>query len=171
MVMRNLKVPVAKAWAILWDSVRIGDQTSVDQPLHMVCDPVGIATERAMAVWPVALRSGHGREFLFAWANCVYNHGVSAATDRGMQRICCEAQVPWAAARAALEADQSSSKGAINVRSHLSSEWRKVVEKNRQDMILRGVWGVPCFTFGTHTFWGQDRLWALENVIIEDLQQ
>ena len=33
-----------------------------------------------------------------------------------------------------------------------------------------GVWGVPSFTYGKdHVFWGQDRIRALEDAIVEDV--
>jgi 2-hydroxychromene-2-carboxylate isomerase len=50
----------------------------------------------------------------------------------------------------------------------LSDEsWRGVAENHRNELLSSGLWGVPSFRVsGLPAYWGQDRLWCLENDLI-----
>lgn len=38
----------------------------------------------------------------------------------------------------------------------------ETLERNTEDAIRRGVFGVPSYAVGEALFWGQDRLWLLD---------
>ena len=44
--------------------------------------------------------------------------------------------------------------------------WRSQADANRQAMMEAGSWGVPSFRFKGKMFWGQDRIPALEQLIL-----
>jgi 2-hydroxychromene-2-carboxylate isomerase len=41
-----------------------------------------------------------------------------------------------------------------------------VAEANRSAMFALGLWGVPSFHVGNTAVWGQDRLWAVQEVLL-----
>ncbi|MBM4217735.1 MAG: hypothetical protein FJ178_07825, partial [Gammaproteobacteria bacterium] len=57
------------------------------------------------------------------------------------------------------------------VRNALSDEsWRTVAEHHRNELLSTGLWGVPSFRVsGLPAYWGQDRLWCLEDDLIRHL--
>jgi 2-hydroxychromene-2-carboxylate isomerase len=46
------------------------------------------------------------------------------------------------------------------------TEWRTVAETNRNAMFALGLWGVPSFQVGNTAVWGQDRLWAVQEALL-----
>jgi 2-hydroxychromene-2-carboxylate isomerase len=82
----------------------------------------------------------------------VWAEGIDAGSDRGLRRIAQRAGLAWTDARDALQ----------------DEGWRDVAERNRQDMFARGIWGVPSFVVGDTAVWGQDRLWAVQDALLND---
>ena len=109
-----------------------------------------------MAIWPSVQKADKEREFLLAWARCVYQEGWDAASDRGLEHICTEADVSWEAARGNLTGDAAVS-------------WRGWAEENRLKMVQEHrLWGVPSLAYGSTATWGQDRLWVIERQILAE---
>ena len=56
-------------------------------------------------------------------------------------------------------------------------EWEPLIEKNRQNMLDLGCWGVPSYELSDSegntlvATWGQDRLWLIDRVIQKYLKQ
>jgi 2-hydroxychromene-2-carboxylate isomerase len=45
--------------------------------------------------------------------------------------------------------------------------WRALAEQHRKELVSTGLWGVPSFRVsGLPAYWGQDRLWCLEDDLI-----
>lgn len=147
MVMRNLAVPRRKKLYLFTDAVREGRWLGID--IGFVSDPVGEATERCYALIQGARDRGRLRSFVRTFATEVWSRGVDAATDRGLKAIVAKAGLPWEELRGELH----------------NPQWREVVERNRQDLLETGLWGVPTLRFGDTTVWGQDRFWVLEDAI------
>jgi 2-hydroxychromene-2-carboxylate isomerase len=84
----------------------------------------------------------------------VFTDGLDAGSDRGLLHI---------AHRAGLT--------PTDVQHALSDKrWRIEAERNRSDMLARGIWGVPSFRVNEQAvLWGQDRLWMLEEDLISEL--
>ncbi|MDP3404122.1 MAG: DsbA family protein [Brevundimonas sp.] len=151
MVMRGLPVPPTKRNYILRDCKREAER--LDLPFGRVCDPVGRPVERGLAILHGAIATGHGPEFASSFLRGVFAEGVDAGSDRGLRRLVERAGLDWPQARVWMQ-DES---------------WRAVAEENRQAMFNEDLWGVPSFRFGGLATWGQDRLWLVENAIIETL--
>ena len=154
MVMRGLPVPLAKRLYILHDNKREADRLGLR--FGSVVDPVGKPTERGLALLHKAIGQGKGPALTESFLQGVFADGIDAGSDAGLSII---------AARAGLSAADVASALADNA-------WREVAEANRADLFARGLWGVPSFRVDEQpVLWGQDRLWMLEQDLIQALQQ
>ena len=151
MVMRGLPVPAAKRNYILLDCKREAERLAL--PFGRVADPVGRPVERGLAVLHGAVGVGHGAAFATSFLRGVFAEGVDAGSDRGLQVLVQRAGLDWPQAQAWMTDDG----------------WRSVAEDNRLAMFSDDLWGVPSFRFGPLSTWGQDRLWLVENAIVETL--
>ena len=149
MVMRGLPVPRAKRLYILRDAKR--EAEALGLPFGRIVDPVGVPTERGLAVLHRACEAGRGEQFLESFMRGVWAEGLDAGSDAGLQRIATRAGLDDAFVRAAL-ADPA---------------WRGVAQANREEMLGLGLWGVPSFRVDSGPArWGQDRLWQVERDLI-----
>lgn len=150
MVMRGLPVPLEKRLYIVRDSKRIAEHFGL--PFGKIADPVGRPTERGLALLFQALQAGQGSAFAESFLQGVWAEGIDAGSDAGLLKIARRAGLDQAFVDAAL-ADQS---------------WRAQAEANREEMLGLGLWGVPSFRVDQRpAHWGQDRLWLIEEDLIE----
>jgi len=150
MVMRGLPVPLPKSMYIMRDTKREADRVGL--PFGKIVDPRGSATERGIAVLARAIPLGRGEDFSESFLRGVWSEGVDGASDAGLMQIAARAGLDEVFVRAAL-ADDS---------------WRPVAEANRAELFAHGLWGAPTLSInGQPGHWGQDRLWAVENELIE----
>ncbi len=149
MVMRGLPVPREKRLYILRDTKREAERLGM--PFGRIADPVGVPTERGLAVLHHAMAADKGPEFLWSFLRGVWAEGIDAGSDSGLRTI---------AVRAGL--DETAVSTAL--RDHT---WREVANRNREEMLALGLWGVPSFRVDDQPArWGQDRLWAVERDLI-----
>lgn len=149
MVMRGLPVGFAKRKYILLDTKR--EAETLGLPFGDVVDPVGEPVERGLAILQHAIELGRGREFLESFLRGVFAEGVDASRPESLFRL---------GARAGLSRPQMD-------RALRDSGWRTIAERNREELLATGLWGVPSFRLEGHeAVWGQDRLWMVE----EDLR-
>ena len=158
MVMRGLPVPRAKRLYIVQDTKREADRASV--AFGRVCDPVGEPVEKAFALFPWAREKGRGAELLRSFTDAAFAEGIDTGSETGMRYVVERAGLSWDEAQA-----------------HRNNEnWREELEKNRQQLLALGLWGVPSFRVqggGEPDFctWGQDRIWLVEREIARRLTQ
>jgi 2-hydroxychromene-2-carboxylate isomerase len=149
MVMRGLPIPTAKRFYILADAKR--EAVRLGLPFGDVADPVGRPAERGLAVLHQAIQRSVGEEFLESFLRGVFAEGVDAGSAQGLERIAQRAGIEPSAVSAALS-DES---------------WRKIAERHRNELSSTHLWGVPSFRVsGLPAYWGQDRLWCLEDDLI-----
>jgi 2-hydroxychromene-2-carboxylate isomerase len=149
MVMRGLPVPREKRLYILRDSKR--EAESLGLPFGRIVDPVGVPTERGLAVLHRAIVVGKGPGLLESFMRGVWSEGIDAGSDRGLHALAGRAGLDEAFVAAALR----------------DSSWRAVAQANREDMLALGLWGVPSFRVDRNpAHWGQDRLWQVERDLI-----
>ena len=119
-----------------------------------VVDPVGKPVEAGLALLQAACTKGLGSALLESFLSAVFAEGLDAGSNQGLQRIAQRAGLDTPASQAALT----------------DEAWRAVAEANRADLLQRGLWGVPSFRVNDQpVLWGQDRLWMLEQDILQAL--
>lgn len=127
MVMRGLPVPLEKRLYIVCDCKREAERLGLR--FGDIADPLGVPTERGLAVLHQAIARGKGAEFAESFLQGVFADGIDAGSDAGLQ---------WLIQRAGL--DPSVLAAALTDQS-----WRAVAEANRAEMFSLGLWGVPSF--------------------------
>lgn len=153
MVMRGLPVPFSKRLYIMRDTKREAERLGLR--FGDVADPVGRPVERGLAVLHHAIARGHGPALAESFLQGVFADGIDAGSDAGLHQIGQRAGLTAAEVVDALRDDA----------------WRAVAEANRQEMLALGVWGVPSFRIDDRpALWGQDRLWMVEQDLIEALR-
>jgi 2-hydroxychromene-2-carboxylate isomerase len=145
MVMRGLPVPRVKARYIMRDTKREAERAGL--PFGTIVDPVGAGAERALAVVHAAASLGLAEDFAERALRAAWAAGVNLASDKGLVGVARSAGLTRAHVEAAL-ADEG---------------WRETAEANRAALFEAGLWGAPSFRVnGGPAWWGQDRLWVLE---------
>lgn len=147
MVMRGLPVPKAKRRYIPLDTAREARRLGV--PFGRIIDPVGRPVEMGYSLMPWAEEQGRGYEYVQSWLSGAWAEGIDAGSNSGLRKIVERTGLNWSEAKNLLGQD----------------EWRTVAEKNRAEMMSRGIWGVPSFRVGETITWGQDRLWVIEDAL------
>ncbi len=147
MLMRGLPVPKLKSGYILGDCAREARRMKI--PFGRICDPLGSGVERGYALFDYAEDHDRLATYCSTFMRLVWSEGVDAASDKGMARIAGASGLDWGAARQALA----------------TQTWRDRVEKNQSRLQEIGLWGVPSFYVAGQAIWGQDRLWAVEDLL------
>ena len=148
MVMRGLPVPRIKRSYIAMDAAR--EAFVRGTPFGRINDPVGRPTERGMSLIPLAERQGLGQRYVLSFLQGVWAEGIDAGSNSGLRRIAERAGLSWSDALQALD----------------NTAWRQTAEDNRTALFALGLWGVPSFAFGDTAVWGQDRLWAIQQALM-----
>ncbi|NVJ96769.1 MAG: DsbA family protein [Alphaproteobacteria bacterium] len=150
MMMRGMKVPPTKARYILLDTAREARAEKI--PFGRIVDPLGSATERAMALGFALAEGGDDLAFFKAFTRGVWAEGIDGASEKGMATILDRSGLGASCAKEALD----------------DAIWRPMAEKNQQMLFMAGAWGVPTFRVGAETLWGQDRLWAVVDTLKQE---
>jgi len=152
MIMRGLPVPGIKGRYITIDTKREAEQVGL--PFGVIVDPVGKGVERAIAVLHRAIPLGLGEVFAENTLRGSWAQGVDLTTDAGLKGVARASGLSDEIVDAALE----------------DETWRQPAEVNRQALFEAGLWGAPSYSVnGRPAHWGQDRLWALEEDILDEL--
>jgi 2-hydroxychromene-2-carboxylate isomerase len=149
MVMRGLAVPREKRAYISLDAAREAFVRHV--PFGRVNDPVGRPVERGLSLMPLAERAGKGQAYVLSFMRGVWAEGLDAGSNRGLRRIVERAGLSWVDAQAAMK----------------DEAWRQTAEANRVELSSLGLWGVPSFHARDTAVWGQDRLWAVQQALLQ----
>lgn len=149
MVMRGLPVPARKKRYIVDDTAREASALGID--FGRINDPVGEPTERGLSIIPLAVECGLGEQYVVSFMKGVWAEGIDAGSDSGLKKITERVGLDWQKVQLQL----------------LDESWRTQAEQNREALFNAGLWGVPSFKVGDKVFWGQDRLWAVQNALKE----
>lgn len=152
MLMRGLPVPKNKTHYIFFDTLREAKKLGVEY--GNVADPIGQGVRNCYTIWMLAKEKGIGNEFMLCFSNAVNAKGLSGNYRFGLKRICKEVGLDWNLAKKALN-DPS-----------IKEQWEQLVEENLQQMYQHGMWGVPTLNYGDTWVWGQDRIWKIEQSLL-----
>lgn len=148
MVNRGISLPKAKRKYILRDAKREAEKHNI--PFGKICDPLGDGIVNAMALFDFAQQKGLDKEYVVSVMSGIWSEGLDLTRKSHMKKIIERADLNWGEAEAFLGTET----------------WRKLAERNRDELTKLGLWGVPAFKYGSLTLWGQDRLWALEKEVL-----
>jgi 2-hydroxychromene-2-carboxylate isomerase len=147
MAMRSITIPRAKRMYTLRDVKREADRLAV--PFGRVADPLGEGARRCLQVFPHDASTEEQLDFLVSAARAVWAEGVDLADDAGLRYVCERAGISWESARERIAAPAAT----------------EYAEDNRRDLLLAGLWGVPCYRAGDFRAWGQDRFWMVRELL------
>ena len=149
MVMRGLEVPMTKKIYIVRDARREAIRLNI--PFGRVSDPMGGGIERVLSLVPYAREQGKLEDFLLSAGAGIFADELDVGEDKGLEAVVARVGLDWTSAKRWLAKD----------------DWREEVAINREAMLEAGSWGVPSFRIdGEHTFWGQDRIWMVEQCLL-----
>ncbi|WP_396588627.1 DsbA family protein [Bermanella sp. R86510] len=155
MVMRDLPVPTPKKMYIFHDTKREAEKLNIDY--GKVADPLGKAVENCYALVDYARKEHKLESYLISFANAVNNEGIRAHSNSGLKYIVERCGLNWEEAQNYLNGRQ----------------WAHWADHNLQDLYSLGLWGVPSYHLKNKQgddviAWGQDRLWRLEKVLLDE---
>lgn len=148
MVNRGISLPKTKRAYIIKDAKR--ESEKYNMPFGKICDPLGDGINNCMALFSYAQQKGLDKEFVVSIMSGIWSEGLDATRKSHLKKMIERAGLNWEEAAATLG----------------SNDWKKMAERNRDELHKLGLWGVPSFKYGKLILWGQDRLWALEKAVL-----
>lgn len=148
MVNRGISLPKSKRSYIIKDAKR--ESEKYNMPFGKICDPLGDGINNAMALFLFAQQQGKDKEFVVSIMSGIWSEGLDTTRKSHLQEMVERADLDWEQAQQVLG----------------SEDWRKMADRNREELTKLGLWGVPSFKYGDLVLWGQDRLWALEKAVL-----
>ena len=157
MLMRNMKIPTHKGKYILSDSAREGRKYG--SIIKDIYSPIGSPANKAYSLFPIIDSYGLGFRYLDELTKASFFYGINIGNEEFLEKLSKDLGLPWDKIRVELNTDN----------------WRSILEKNLKDMYSGNSWGVPSFKLtnfdnsNPYYQWGQDRIWLIENEIIDRL--
>ena len=157
MLMRNMKIPTHKGKYILSDSAREGRKYG--SIIKDIYSPIGSPANKAYSLFPIIDSYGLGFRYLEELTKASFFYGINIGNKEFLEKLSKDLGLPWDKIRVELNTDN----------------WRSILEKNLKDMYSGNSWGVPSFKLtnfdnsNPYYQWGQDRIWLIENEIIDRL--
>jgi len=153
MLMRGMKIPGSKGLYILNDASREGREIGVE--INKIYTPIGRPAERAYSLFEWVNNQEKGFEYLHKLMIASFHDGKRIYNKRFLKQLINELGLNWEDAKKHLD----------------NNQWQPLLEKNRLDMYKISIWGVPAFNLKSKdkldfSVWGQDRLWLLEEEIL-----
>ena len=157
MLMRNMTIPRYKARYIFRDTAR--EAKKYDVPFGKVISPLGKPAERAYSLFPWVDQQGKGFEYICRLMISSFRKAEDIGINSYLKELIEDLGLDWNEAQKHLDTDN----------------WKDELEKNRLIMYEGNSWGVPTFRLvdgdKTFTTWGQDRIWLIEEEIINRLNK
>lgn len=157
MLMRNMTIPSYKGKYIFKDSAREARKYGV--PFGKVMSPLGKPAERAYSLFPWVDEQGQGFEYICKLMISSFRKAEDIGNNTYLKVLIEDLGLKWAEAKRHLD----------------TGNWKEVLEENRLIMYEGYSWGVPSFRLvgggDTFTTWGQDRIWLIEEEIINRLNK
>lgn len=152
MLMQGLPMPEIKQRYIFFDALR--EAKTLGIPFNGFADPLGDGVVNAYQVFAYARAQGKAEAYMEKVFEAVYVNNLNLADRANLALLCRE-----------LELDYQQ---AIEYGEHY--DWQAWVDLHQAEMAEMGFWGVPCFRYHGVECWGQDRLWQIEQEIIDRIK-
>ncbi|RXJ71723.1 disulfide bond formation protein DsbA [Veronia nyctiphanis] len=147
MVMRRMQVPPTKKFYIIKDVKREANRYGIE--FGFISDPLGAGVERCYALYQFAKDQGKGNQYLEACARAAWAEGTDLSTNKGLKRVVESVELDWRGASTQVN-DQ---------------RWRFWAQENLLELYSKGLWGVPSFSYGDTSVFGQDKLIRIESIV------
>ena len=149
MIMRGLSVSRLKQKCIFVDAAREAKAKGI--PLYKFADPIGQGVLNGYQFFYYAKYCQCEIDYLLALFKAVYVDGVDLSKIRNVKKIVEQVGLDYDA--------------ALHFSKH--NPWRADIDENEKYLFEKGFWGVPVFEYRELSVWGQDRLWQIEQAIID----
>lgn len=147
LLMRGVLMPKAKQKYIYLDAVR--EAKRLDIELTGFVDPLGDGIINVYRFFSWAETQGKAVEYMLACFRAVYVDGIDLSKIKNVKIIF---------ESLALDIDEAYS-------YQQKHDWQQWADVNQINLSELNFWGVPCFSYGDFSFWGQDRIPAIEKEI------
>lgn len=146
MVMRGFKVPWSKKSYIVKDCLREARRYGI--PFGHIRDPLGDGIQRCIQFFYFAEHKGLSFEYTALISTAIWSQAADVSQDKIFKNILGQLQLSWH------EAIEWIAKNPKMEQCHF----------NRNKLNRLQLWGVPSFDIMGLQFWGQDRLWMIEDI-------
>ena len=147
LLMRGASIPVIKQKYIYLDALREAKRLNIE--FNGFSDPLGNGVMNAYRCFAWAQQQGKGTEYMLACFRAIYVEGIELANPVNVENIM---------KNLALNIDDAN----VYQQEH---DWQQWADINQIELSKLSLWGVPCFTYGVCSYWGQDRIPLLEKEI------
>ena len=148
LLMRGIQVPIEKQRYILFDALR--EARVKNLPVGKLTRPLADGVTAIYRIFPYMESINKSFDYLNAIFSAVYVEGLDLAKADNLKKICLAIDVDY---------EQALQYSATH-------DWQLMIDANQQQIEQLGFWGVPCFTFQNVACWGQDRLFLIEQAIL-----
>lgn len=151
LMMRGLKVPLSKQRYIYTDAFREAQAANIK--FSTFNDPYGAGIINCYQLFAYIESQGKEEAFIDAAFQAIYVKNLNLAQASVVEALCHQIGIDYQLALAYQE----------------EHDWQVWSDTNLQELSNDGFWGVPCFKFGEVNCWGQDRLFLIEDAILQKL--
>lgn len=147
LLMRGATIPIVKQKYIYLDAFREAKKLGIE--FTGFTDPLGAGVINVYRLFAWAQQQGKGVDYMLACFKAVYVNGIDLADPENLKIIFKELSLNIEDAYAYQE----------------QHDWQQWADMNQIDLTNLNLWGVPSFSYATTSYWGQDRIQALEQEI------
>jgi len=147
LLMRGASIPQVKQKYIYLDAVREAKRLGIE--FTGFVDPLGDGVINAYRLFAWAQQEGKAVEYMLACFRAIYVDGIDLAITENVDNIF---------SNLALDVDAANA-------YQQEHDWQQWADLNQMSLSQLNYWGVPSFSFGEYSYWGQDRIALLEKEI------
>lgn len=147
LLMRGATIPLVKQKYIYLDAFREAKKLGIE--FTGFTDPLGSGVINVYRLFSWAQQQGKGVDYMLACFKAIYVNGIDLANHENLKTIFKELSLNIEDAYAYQE----------------QHDWQQWADTNQIDLTNLNLWGVPSFSYANNSYWGQDRIPALEQQI------
>lgn len=147
LLMRGESIPPDKQKYIYLDAMR--EAKKLDIEFKGFTDPLGDGVINAYRLFAWAQQQGKAIEYILACFRAIYVDGIDLAIAENVDSIFENLALDVEAAKAYQQ----------------EHDWQQWADLNQMSLTQLNYWGVPSFSYGESSYWGQDRISSLEKEI------
>lgn len=149
MLMRSMSISSDKQKAIYLDAFREANKLELD--FAALSDPLGEGVFNCYRYFAYADEQGKAVEYMLAMYRAVFYSDIDLAEKANVRAIFAE-----------LDLDFTQAENFAQ-----QHDWQAVTDENQSQLNALGLWGVPSFSCNNVSCWGQDRLYLIEQQLID----